>query len=102
MSVEDHVEHGSKGPGSQFISCCKSMSAIKRFSANTFTYPKRAVEMNININTCNIIDLTDEGTLDLHISPWNEKARNFARHFEEVLVVGVIPGNCIVRTFILE
>jgi hypothetical protein len=99
ISVEDHVGYGSAGLESQYISCCKSQSAMHRFSANTYTYPKRVVE--IRISDAYVIDLTDPETLDKCIPPWNARARNFATKFEEVLLVGFIPSYYITCAFYL-
>jgi hypothetical protein len=79
------------------------MSAMRRFATHSRTNPKKVVEININTSDVSIIDLTDPKTLDDCIPPLpgNERARNFATKFEEVLVEGFIPPHCITNTFYL-
>ncbi|XP_062598051.1 uncharacterized protein LOC134259489, partial [Saccostrea cucullata] len=98
VTVEEHVTHGSRGPASRFISCCKSYSAIERFVANTWTYPVRIVQIDIDEldpGIIEIIDLTDPKIVDVYFNKDNERGRNFASWAEEVLVVGRIPPECI-------
>lgn len=96
VSVDDHVTKGSSGLPSKYISCCKSLKAVEEFAFKSVVYPKRIVRIELNKHwpsITNIIDLTEKETRETKIL--NEKGRNFAKHFEEVLVVGKIPPECV-------
>lgn len=63
------------------------MDAVRKFAQNSKTDPKVIVEIQIDINR--IIDLTDELTRCMNVQ--NVTGRNYASHFEEVLIEGYIP-----------
>lgn len=50
---------------------------------------------NPTVHSLRIIDLTDLATLNQHIPSSNERGRNFANAFQEVLIEGFIPPECI-------
>lgn len=95
VSVNDHVTNGSRGPPSKYISCSKSEEAIMDFASKSITQPQTIVKIQIDPNdpSIEIIDLTDRWTLDEHV--YVESGRNFARKFDEVLIKGHIPPECI-------
>lgn len=95
VSVNDHVTNGSRGPPSKYISCSKSEEAIMDFASKSITQPQTIVKIQIDPDdpSIEIIDLTDRGTLDEHV--YVESGRNFARKFDEVLIKGHIPPECI-------
>lgn len=96
--VEYHVTHGSSlnAIPSRYISCCKSLEAVRRFAG--CQQPIVKTELNGNnptVHSLRIIDLTDLATLNQHIPSSNERGRNFANAFQEVLIEGFIPPECI-------
>lgn len=95
VSVNDHVTNGSRGPPSKYISCSKSEEAIMDFASKSITQPQTIVKIQIDPDdpSIEIIDLTDRWTLDKHV--YVESGRNFARKFDEVLIKGHIPPECI-------
>lgn len=100
VTVEEHVTNGSYGRDSQYISCSKSLDAILEFASKSCNYPRRIVEINIDESYPEIemiIDLTDQDTLDNEIPMDNDRGRNFANYYKEVLIVGYIPKRCITQ-----
>lgn len=95
VSVNDHVTNGSRGPPSKYISCSKSEEAIMDFASKSITQPQTIVKIQIDPDdpSIEIIDLTDPWTLDELVC--DESGRNFARKFDEVLIEGHIPPECI-------
>lgn len=95
VSVNDHVTNGSRGPPSKYISCSKSEEAIMDFASKSITQPQTIVKIQIDPYdpSIEIIDLTDQWTLDELV--YDERGRNFARRFEEVLIEGYNPPECI-------
>lgn len=98
VSVDDHVTNGSNlyANPSRYISCCKSLEAVRRFA--NYQQPIVKIELDGNnptIHSLRIIDLTDLATLNRHIPMSNERGRNFANAFQEVLIEGYIPPECI-------
>lgn len=96
--VEYHLTHGSSlnAIPSWYISCCKSLEAVRRFAG--CQQPIVKTELNGNnptVHSLRIIDLTDLATLNQHIPSSNERGRNFANAFQEVLIEGFIPPECI-------
>lgn len=100
VTVEEHVTNGSYGRDSQYISCSKSLDAIKEFASKSCNHPRRIVEINIDESYPEIemiIDLTDRDTLNNEIPMDNNTGRNFASYYKEVLIVGKIPERCITK-----
>ena len=98
VTVEEHVTNGSDGRDSQYISCSKSLDAIKEFASKSRNHPGRIVKIDTDEGypeIKKIIDLTDRNTLNKEISMDNDKGRNFASYYKEVLIVGKIPKRCI-------
>lgn len=95
VSVNDHVTYGSRGYASSYISCSKSPEAVEDFASKSITHPQTIVKIQIDPDdpSIEIIDLTDRWTLDEHV--YVESGRNFARKFDEVLIKGHIPPECI-------
>lgn len=100
ISVADHVAYGSHGLASRYISCSKSLDAIKNFASMSNVHPRRLVDISIDETDyhINLIDLTISDVLESHI-PSNHfgRGRYFAMHFQEVLIEGHIPADKIVR-----
>lgn len=100
VAVFNHVAYGSNGPDSKYISTCGSLEAVRRFASNSWNGG-----MIVSLNTdlapgVEVIDLRDLLVRNNYI-PQNASAEalsrfnNFATAFEEVLLVGNIPANCI-------
>ncbi|XP_061174820.1 uncharacterized protein LOC133183966 [Saccostrea echinata] len=101
FSVEDHVTNGSKaGYDSRYISCCKTWEAVVDFAANTFTNPKRIVQITIKYPTIQRIDLTDP-TKQMMYFPCNQKAINYVNRFQEVLILDKVPPDCLSAPVVL-
>lgn len=104
-SVETHVGKGSyMRHGTKFISTTATFEAAERFAKKGYRYTpgsRTIVRINTSIllQRVKYIDLTDEDILCEEIHRENDRARNFARCFEEVLIVGYIPGECIDATY---
>ena len=100
VSVHDHVSGGSYAP-SQFVSTCATWEAVVMFAAHSTTYPKQVAVINelalSNTGVAGFIDLTKQyNRLNLlH----DDRAMNFARKFQEVLITGQIPASCIVQIY---
>lgn len=94
VNVNDHVTNGSRGPASRYISCSRSLEAARRFAGQQQQIVRIEIHGN-NPNIKQIIDLTDPATLNMHIPVHNQKGRNFANAFQEVLIEGFIPPGCI-------
>ena len=93
ISIEDHVLHGSKfNADSQYISCCETLSAARLFASKSRNMT-RIVKIEIDKNTPGIIDIIPLSDFEIE---WTDyKGRNFANKFQEVLVVGHIPKECV-------
>lgn len=96
VRVNEHVTNGSSfnANPSRYISCCKSLEAVRRFANNQQRIVKIDLDGN-NPTIHSIIDLTDLATLNNYIPMSNDKGRNFANAFQEVLIEGYIPPECI-------
>ncbi|XP_062594975.1 uncharacterized protein LOC134256345 [Saccostrea cucullata] len=94
VSVEKHVVSGTDdGFKSQFISCCKTLKAALIFAKKSHTYPKRIVKIKIR-PSINILDLTIPDN-QMKYFPFNQKAKNYANKFKEVLILGDVPPNSL-------
>ncbi|KAL4229668.1 hypothetical protein ACF0H5_010056 [Mactra antiquata] len=102
-TVEEHISKGSYYP-SKFISTSKSLEAAKLFASHTKNKPVRIAKIDVTKlqNTHQIIDLTDPDVVDQYISVGNDFARNCVKKFEEVLIVGHIPPQCLQLATVVE
>ena len=97
MSVHEHVSGGSY-TSSQYISTCATWEAVVEFASRSTTFPRRVATINAQALTSTgvgFIDLTTEEKRWMLLN--DDRARNFARKFQEVLIVGEIPPSCIVQ-----
>lgn len=77
---------------SRYISCSRSLEAVRRFAGQQQQIVRIEIHGN-NPNIQQIIDLTDPATFNMLIH--NQTGRNFANAFQEVLIEGFIPPECI-------
>lgn len=97
VSIEDHVTNGSHGTKSKYISCCRTLAAVKKFASKSGRGSHRIAK--IKIKRKKIIDLTEEECLFTYVH--NQKGRNFAKCFKEVLIEDFVPPECITDEFVL-
>ena len=100
VSVHDHVRFGSNFC-SQYISTSATWHAILIFASKKKSYPQRIAKINVAAledEEVSFIDLTDEENREDLLE--DERANNFARKFQEVLIEGAIPPECIDNIFI--
>ena len=102
-SLERHVERGSRGVESRYISCCKTMSALRSLGGitNEFQRVREVVRINISKldrNAVKVIDLTDYNVRRLHISS-SSSAWGYAERFDEVILAPLthVPKECVER-----
>ncbi|KAK3104912.1 hypothetical protein FSP39_013071 [Pinctada imbricata] len=97
ISIQEHVETGSWGTESQFISTSATLGAVQQFARNSKSRRKRIVEINLTevekIPGNKIYDLSVERNRKMHLR--SEKSLNFARKFQEVLIQGNVPPEWI-------
>ena len=92
ISIEDHVLHGSSpNVKSKYISCSETLSAARQFASKPYN-KKRIVKIEIDRNTPGIIAIISLSDAEIE---WTDTGRNFANKFQEVLVVGHIPKECV-------
>ena len=95
-SIHKHVSEGSSF-GTQYISTSASMSAMLAFASNKKRFPKKIAEIDIRKleKQANVefIDLTDQRNRENFLK--DQRAKNLARKYEEVLITGEIPASCI-------
>ncbi|KAL4229107.1 hypothetical protein ACF0H5_012146 [Mactra antiquata] len=114
MTVFDHVALGA-ARRSQYISTSASLEAAEDFAMKSWRYNAGMPVTIVRMNTANLtsetkfIDLTNSSIRSLifnrhHVSEAakNKRAHNCARKFEEVLVEGKIPAECVRLVKILE
>ncbi|XP_062579876.1 uncharacterized protein LOC134241868 [Saccostrea cucullata] len=100
ISLQQHVERGSKGQESRYISCCKTLDGIERLGGLTNEYQRVREVVQINItklkDRARIIDLTKEEIRERHISRYST-AWGFAEKFEEVNIdpTSHVPSECV-------
>ncbi|WAQ96918.1 hypothetical protein MAR_029608 [Mya arenaria] len=88
--LESHVAKGSWNWRSQYISCTSSLEMAVNFASKRYKngryriafLDRDRIESDESIE---LIDMSDGGDFE------NDSARNFARYFKEVVVVGKIP-----------
>ena len=97
VSVLKHVSVGSYSPKhSKYISTSASRQAIEMFARNSKSKIKMVVKIECQLlRDVDYIDLTDQGTRESHIPLDDERACNFAKKFQEVLLIGEIPEQCL-------
>ncbi|XP_022309366.2 uncharacterized protein LOC111115076 [Crassostrea virginica] len=107
-SLERHVERGSRGVESRYISCCKTMSALRSLGGitNEFQRVREVVRINISKldrNAVKVIDLTDYNVRRLHIS-YSSSAWGYAERFDEVILAPSthVPKECVERIGIVH
>lgn len=101
-SLMKHVERGSKGATSRFISCCKTLFDLQCLGGitNESTRVREVVRINItklkNYHDVTVIDLTDETVREKHIIRSSEAWR-FASRFNEVILEPRthVPADCV-------
>ena len=94
VSVLQHVARGSYN-SSQYISTSASWGAIQDFARHSRTSPKKVAQINrACLTNVEVIDLTDPCVRRMHLGG-DDRAYNFANKFEEVLIVGNIPPECV-------
>ena len=107
-SLERHVERGSRGVESRYISCCKTMSALRCLGGitNEFQRVREVVRINISKldrNAVEVIDLTDYNIRRLHINSYSS-AWGYAGRFDEVILAPSthVPKECVERIGIVH
>lgn len=100
-SLKEHIERGSGGIKSRFISCCKTISGLKKLASYTNEFHLVRLVVRINITkldprNVNVIDLTDE-SVRLKYFKSNKRAWRLASKFDEVILEPkrYIPKYCI-------
>jgi hypothetical protein len=104
LTVEKHVDKGSYY-ASQYISTSATSAAAEDFAKGGYKYTPGSKWIAI-INTSKIppgtveyADLTIPHVLNSFIPTCNEWAQNCARKFQEVIIKGHIPANCIDKVY---
>lgn len=108
-SLMKHVERGSKGATTRFISCCKTLFDLQCLGGitNESTRVREVVRINItklkNYQDVTVIDLTDETVRDKHISRSSDAWR-FASRFNEVILEPRthVPADCVEKIGIVK
>ena len=93
-TVFKHVTTGSRVSGSKFISTYGSLNAMLRFTDNCYNSIKIVKIWEKNLPVVKIYLRIQENRDNYHIgnnANENEKFDNYARAFEEVLLVGYVP-----------
>lgn len=100
-SLKEHIERGSRGIKSRFISCCKTIRGLEKLASHTNEFHRRRLVVRINITqlnprNVNVIDLTDE-SVRLKYFKSNKRAWRLASKFDEVILEPkrYIPRYCI-------
>lgn len=100
-SLKEHIERGSRGIKSRFISCCKTIRGLEKLASHTNEFHRVRLVVRINITqlnprNVNVIDLTDE-SVRLKYFKSNKRAWRLASKFDEVILEPkrYIPRYCI-------
>lgn len=104
ITLEEHVENGSKGNRSRFISCSQTMDGLHRLIRLTNNYCRVREVVRINLTKLKdfkdvtIINLNDKDVREEHIDR-HSKAWGYAHNFEEVVLApnSHIPADCVER-----
>ena len=94
--MDDHVASGSgRGYASQFISTCRSYSAVTRLvdlKCKFDTKNVRIVKIDLDqIYSYRVTNLSDSGVRERYLR--NKIAKGYAERFEEVFITGTIPNS---------
>lgn len=101
VSVFDHVLNGSWGSMSKYISTCGDRNVLQNCFVLKSVKPGKVVMINTNMLQPNqITDLRQQFQRNQFIPLFTDqesknKFNNFAKKFQEVLLEGYIPPNCI-------
>lgn len=109
ITLEEHVENGSKGNRSRFISCSQTMDGLHRLIRLTNNYCRVREVVRINLTKLKdfkdvtIINLNDKDVREEHIDR-HSKAWGYAHNFEEVVLApkSHIPAECLERIGIVK
>lgn len=100
-TLMEHVENGSKGVISRFISCCKTLHGLQKLASITNESVRCRGVVRINIAKLNpkevkVIDLTDVSVREKHIAR-DSIAWEYANRFEEVILDPKtrVPAECV-------
>lgn len=100
-TLMEHVENGSKGVPSRFISCCKTLHGLQKLTSITNKSLRYRGVVRINIAKLNpeevkVIDLTDVSVREKHIAR-DSMAWEYANRFEEVILDPKtrVPAECV-------
>ena len=96
ISVFEHVTKGSRGSKSKYISTCGSLNAVLNFKINSSNSTIVKIREN-DLQTEKKIDLRTQENRNNYYTHKNaqediDRFNNFANKFEEVLLVGNVPG----------
>lgn len=102
-SVFVHVTKGSYGPQSKYISTCGTSDAVEYLKGKSQS-PGKIVKIDedrLRSSGAVIIDLRFQETRDHYIDDGAteesiSKFNNFAKKFQEVLIVDKVPKECII------
>lgn len=100
-TLMEHVENGSKGVPSRFISCCKTLHGLQNLASITNKSLRYRGVVRINIaklkpEEVKVIDLTDVSVREKHIAR-DSIAWEYANRFEEVILDSKtrVPAECV-------
>lgn len=100
-TLMEHVENGSKGVPSRFISCCKTLHGLQKLASITNKSLRYRGVVRINIaklkpEEVKVIDLTDVSVREKHIAR-DSIAWEYANRFEEVILDPKtrVPAECV-------
>lgn len=100
-TLMEHVENGSKGVPSRFISCCKTLHGLQKLASITNKSLRYRGVVRINIAKLNpeevkVIDLTDVSVREKHIAR-DSMAWEYANRFVEVILDPKtrVPAECV-------
>lgn len=109
ITLEEHVENGSKGNCSRFISCSGTMDGLHRLIRLTNECWRVRIVVRINLTKLKdfeevtIINLTDKNVREKDIDR-HSKAWGYAHNFEEVVLApkSHIPAEFVERIGIVK
>ncbi|XP_062592252.1 uncharacterized protein LOC134253684 isoform X2 [Saccostrea cucullata] len=100
ISIQQHVERGSRCQKSKYISCCRRLCAIKRLGKFTYDTSQVRDVLRITIgrlkNNVQVIDLTKVEIRERHIER-SSKAWGYSERSEEVILepTSHVPPECL-------
>lgn len=109
ITLEEHVENGSKGNCSRFISCSQTMDGLYRLIrlTNNYCRVRKVVRINLtklkDFKDVTIINLNDKNVREEHLDR-HSKAMGYAHNFEEIVLApkSHIPAECVERIGIVK